>query len=135
MFKGTLTAATGAKNQRHESHTDEDVYLYCACVQRKNKLTFSNYTFSNLKILFALLVTHKEKRQSRMPVILKKPNSHQPVFRPEVPPTPSTQKRPVQEAKFNLKNSTGWNANSYIYRYYGLSTNQFSQYISFKKYG
>ena len=38
----------------------------------KNKYTFSNYTPSNVKTLFALLVTHKEKRQSRMPVNLKK---------------------------------------------------------------
>ena len=44
-----LTAATGAKNQRYVSRIDEDVYLYCAHVQRKNKLTFSNYTFSNVK--------------------------------------------------------------------------------------
>ena len=44
-----------------------------ACVQRKRQAyTFSNYTFSNLKTLFALLVTNKEKRQSRMPVYLKK---------------------------------------------------------------
>ena len=26
------------------------------------------------------------------------------------PPAPSTQKRPVREAKFNSKNYTGWNA-------------------------
>ena len=51
------------------------MYIFiCARVQRKNQAyTFSNYTFSNLKTLFALLVTHKEKRQSRMPVNLKKP--------------------------------------------------------------
>ena len=49
-----------------------------------------------------------------MLVNLKKPNSHQPVFRPEVLPAPSTRKQPVWEAKFNLKNYTGWNANSYI---------------------
>ena len=72
-----LTATTGDKNERHESRADEDVYLYCARVQRKNKLTFSNYTFfnytfSNVKTPFALLVTHKEKRQSRMSVNLKK---------------------------------------------------------------
>ena len=42
-----VRVATGAKNQRHESRTDENVYLYCARVQCKNKLTFSNYTFSN----------------------------------------------------------------------------------------
>ena len=44
------------------------LYIFiCARVQRKNK-----YTFSNVKTLFALLVTHQEKRQSRMPVNLKK---------------------------------------------------------------
>ena len=43
------------------------MYIFiCARVQRKNNHTFSNYTLSNLKTLFALLVTHKEKRQSRM---------------------------------------------------------------------
>ena len=45
-------------------------YIFiCARVQRKNKRTFSNYTFSN----YTLLVTHKEKCQSRIPVSLKKP--------------------------------------------------------------
>ena len=54
------------------------LYIFIwARVQRKNKYTFSNYTFSNytfsnVKTLFALLVTHKEKRQSRMPVSFKK---------------------------------------------------------------
>ena len=44
------------------------MYIFiCARVQRKYKLTFSN-----VKTLFALLVTHKEKRQSRMSVNLKK---------------------------------------------------------------
>ena len=43
------------------------MYIFiCARVQRKNKRTFSN-----VKTLFALLVTHKEKRQSRIPVNLK----------------------------------------------------------------
>ena len=36
------------------------------------------------------------------------------MFRPEVPLALSTWKRPVREAKFNLKNYTGWNANSYF---------------------
>ena len=50
------------------------LYIFiCTCVQRKNKYTFSNYTLSNVKTLFALLVTHKEKRPFRMPVNLKKP--------------------------------------------------------------
>ena len=32
LFKVVLTAVTGAKNHRHESRTDEDVYLYlCTC--------------------------------------------------------------------------------------------------------
>ena len=49
------------------------MYVFiCASVQRKNMGTFSNYTFSNVKTLFASLATHKEKRQSRMPVDLKK---------------------------------------------------------------
>ena len=49
------------------------LYIFiCAHVQRKNKYTFSNYILSNVKTLFALRVTHKEKRQSRMPVDLKK---------------------------------------------------------------
>ena len=52
------------------------MYIFiCARVQRK-KLAYihptSNYTFSNVKTLFALLVTHKEKSPSRMPVNLKK---------------------------------------------------------------
>ena len=97
------------------------LYIFiCARIQHKNKYTFSNYTlsnytFSNVKTLFALLVTRKEKRQSRISVNLKKPNSRQPVFRPEVLPAPSTRKRPVREAKFNLKYYTSWNAKSYIY--------------------
>ena len=66
--------------------------------------------------LFALLVTHKEKNVSlAYRSIWKRPNSRQPVFRPEVPPAPSTWKRPVREAKFNLKYYTGWNARFYIY--------------------
>ena len=54
------------------------MYIFIrARVPRKNNLTFSNYTISNytffnVKTLFALLVTHKEKRQSRMLVDLKK---------------------------------------------------------------
>ena len=54
------------------------LYIFIrARVQRKNKYissnyTFFNYTFFNGKTLFALLVTHKEKRQSRMPVNLKR---------------------------------------------------------------
>ena len=50
------------------------MYIFiCARVQRKkHACTFSNYTFSNMKTLFALLVIHKEKRQSRIPVNLKK---------------------------------------------------------------
>ena len=95
-----VTAATGAKNQRHESRTDEDVHLYLRTCQRKasihcptsklkqNKCTHkcskkgntprkwwfkSNQSReSTCLTLFALLVTHKEKRQSRMPVNLKK---------------------------------------------------------------
>ena len=53
------------------------LYIFiCARVQRKNKYmfsnyTFSNYTFSNVKTLFSLLMTHKEKRPTRMPVNLK----------------------------------------------------------------
>ena len=90
------------------------LYIFiCACVQRKNKYTFSNYTFTNLKTLFALLVTHKEKNVSlAYRSIWKRPNSCQPVFKPEVPPAPSTWKQPVREAKFNLKYYTGWNAKS-----------------------
>ena len=49
------------------------LYIFiCTRVQRKNNYTFSNYTFSNLKTLFALLETHKEKHPSLMPVNLKK---------------------------------------------------------------
>ena len=66
--------------------------------------------------LFALLVTHKEKNVSLACwSIWKRSNSRQPVFRPEVTLAPSTRKQPVREAKFNLKNYTGWNASSYIY--------------------
>ena len=54
--------------------------------------------------------------------IWKRPNSRQPVFRSEVPPAPSTRKRPVREAKFNLKNYTGWNANSYINRLFNFTS-------------
>ena len=44
------------------------MYIFiCTHVQRKNK-----HTFSSVKTIFALLVTHKEKCQSRMPVNLKK---------------------------------------------------------------
>ena len=44
------------------------MYIFiCTRVQRKNKLTFSN-----VKTLFALLETHKEKRQCHMSVNLKK---------------------------------------------------------------
>ena len=55
-------------------------------------------------------MTHKENR-----LIWKRPNSRLLVFRPEVPLAPSTRKRPVREAKFNLKNYTCWNAISYIH--------------------
>ena len=49
------------------------MYIFiCARVQRK-MYTFSYYIFSNVKTLFALLVIHKEKRPSRMPVNSKKP--------------------------------------------------------------
>ena len=52
--------------------------------------------------------------------IWKRPNSRQPVFRPEVLLAHSTRKRPVRESKFNLKkkNYTGCNANSYVYNCY-----------------
>ena len=56
-----------------------NLYIFiCARLQRKKQAyTFSNntlfnHTFSNLKTRFALLVTHKEKRQSRILVNLKK---------------------------------------------------------------
>ena len=52
---------------------------------------------------FALLVTHKEKRRSRMPVNLKKTEFAPAGFQAEVPLAPFTRKRPVQEAKFNLE--------------------------------
>ena len=98
------------------------LYIFiCARIQRKNK-----YTFSNVKTLFALLVTHKEKRQSRIPVNLKTPNSHQPMFRPEVPPAPSTWKRPVREAKFNLKYYTSWNKVLHLYGSPKISNTYFS---------
>ena len=66
--------------------------------------------------LFALLVTHKEKRPSRMPVNLKKTE-----FAPagvQAGSSSRTFHSEATEAKFNLKNYTGWNANSYIYSYY-----------------
>ena len=63
--------------------------------------------------LFALLVTHKEKRQSRMPVNLKKTEFTSAGV--QAGSSSHTRKRPVREAKFNLKNYTGWNVNSYIY--------------------
>ena len=64
--------------------------------------------------LFALLVTHEEKRQSRMPVSLKKAEftpvgvqagSPSCTFHPEVTGA---------GGKIQSKNYTGWNANSYI---------------------
>ena len=65
--------------------------------------------------LFALLVTHKEKRQSRMPVNLKKTE-----FAPAGVHAGSSFRTFHPEAtgargKVQLKNYTGWNANSYIY--------------------
>ena len=60
----------------------ENVVCIPLCIRRLTQAWISNvyntfcnytfYTFSNLKTLFALLVTHKEKRPSRMPVNLKK---------------------------------------------------------------
>ena len=47
------------------------VYIFIRTRVQRKKYTFSNYTFSNMKTLFALLVTHKEKRQYRMPINLK----------------------------------------------------------------
>ena len=90
------------------------LYIFiCARVQRKKQAyTFSNYTFSNIKTIFALLVTHKEKRQSRMLVHLKKTEFTPAGVQARSPPARSIRKRPVREAKFNLKNYTGWNANS-----------------------
>ena len=131
LDKYMFTAATGAKNQRHESRSDEDEYLYCARVQHKNKLTSSNYTFSyytlsnytlsNVKTLFALRVTHKEKRQSRMPVNWKKrPNSRQPVFRLEVPLAPSTRKRPKNYLKKIIPVETQTPTLTYILNIYDL---------------
>ena len=37
-----VKAATGVKNQRHESRTDEDVYLYLRTSSAKSKHTFLN---------------------------------------------------------------------------------------------
>ena len=72
MYNNGLTAATGPKI-KDTSLVLMKLYIFiCALVQCKNKYTFSNYTFSNVKTLFALLVTHKEKCQSRMLVDLKK---------------------------------------------------------------
>ena len=50
------------------------LYIFIRARVQRNKLvyTFFNNTLSNMKTLFALLVTHKEKCQSRMPVDLKK---------------------------------------------------------------
>ena len=65
--------------------------------------------------LFALLVTHKEKRQSRMPVNLKKTEfmpagvqagSSSRTFHPEMTGA---------GGKVQSKNYTGWNTNSYIH--------------------
>ena len=82
----------------------------CARVQRKSK-----HTFSNMKTLFALLVTHKEKRQSCMPVNLKKTE-----FVPAGVQVRSSSRTFHLEAtsaggKVQSKNYTGWNANSYIH--------------------
>ena len=143
-FNPLFTTATGAKNHRHESRTDEDAYLYlrtCSAYKQAYNLQRKNWNKTNALVnvpkkethhesddlnrinsreftclpLFALLVTHKEKRQSFMPVNLKMTEFAPVGVQAEVPLAPSIRKRPVREAKFNLKNYTGWNANSYIY--------------------
>ena len=62
----------GQKSKTRVSYWWRCISLFAHEFSVKNKYTFSNYTFSNVKTLFALLVTHKEKRPSRMPVNLKK---------------------------------------------------------------
>ena len=122
----------------------------CARIQRKNKLTFPNVKtetkqmhtqmFQKRKHATKVMILNRINSRestflasfclasdpqrktsvSQCRSIWKRPNSRQPVFRPEVPFAPSTRMRPVLEAKFNLKNYSGWNANSYIHNKYEL---------------
>ena len=48
------------------------MYIRTRVQRKKQAYTFSNYTLSNVKTLFALQVTNKEKRPSHMLVNLKK---------------------------------------------------------------
>ena len=53
------------------------IFIHARVQRKKQAYTFSNYTFFNytiskVKTLFALLVTHKEKRQSHVSGNLKK---------------------------------------------------------------
>ena len=83
------------------------------------KWWFKSNQFKRIHVLTSFCLASDTQRKNvslACQSIWKRPNSRQPVFRPEVPPAPSTRKRPVREAKFNLKNYTGWNANSYINR-------------------
>ena len=83
----------------------------------RNWWSKSNQLIKRIHVLTSFCLASDPQRKtsvSHASLLEKRPNSRQPVFRPEVPPAPSTRKWPAREAKFNLKNYTGWNANSYI---------------------
>ena len=46
-----ITAATGVKNQRHKSHTDEVVYLYLHTCSAQNAYILQLYTLQRIDIL------------------------------------------------------------------------------------
>ena len=80
------------------------LYIFIWARVRRKMRTLSNYTLFNVKTLFALRVTHDKRNVSlACQSIWKRLNSRQPVFKPEVPPAPSTRMWPVREANFNLK--------------------------------
>ena len=79
------------------------------CSKRGNtprKWWFKSNQFKRIHVLTSFCLASDPRRKNvslACRSIWKRPNSRQPVFRPEVPPAPSTRKWPVREAKFNLK--------------------------------
>ena len=144
-LKRPLTAATGVKNQRHviSVKTRHILQLYILQLENWNKTNAlvnvpkreTHHESDDLNRInsrefvclprFALLVTHKEKTsvshagQFEKDRIRASRCSGRKLL-PHLPPA----KRPEREAKFNLKNYTGWNANSYIYQAINLVSKQ-----------
>ena len=84
------------------------MYIFIrARVQRKKKTTsvriLQQYILQHENSLCLASDPQRKTSVSHAGQFEKDGIRHQPVFRPEVPPAPSTWKRPVREAKFYLK--------------------------------